>query len=247
MTTFQEFEDVLRRLPPAVAAILRELLRNPLAPQASARLLALVRLLINGLGGDWELVRRALILLARLGGLAPRTILPVIGTIEAELAAAGTAGAAEGAGAAAAGGAAATALAVLAAALAVAFAFWSIGSEVMTQIVLPQDGAPCALDTEDGVAMATVVRTLSASAVGRRSALQAAIDAAATACAQDAARCGGGECGEGARCRPVPAIQSVDLRWRLFWTTAVVEFTCPCGCLPEQGTRARGTEARAAR
>lgn len=242
MTTFQEFEDVLRRLPPAVAAILRELLRNPLAPQASARLLALVRLLINGLGGDWELVRRALILLARLGGLAPRTILPVIGTIEAELAAAGTA---EGAGAVVAGGAAATALAVLAAALAVAFAFWSIGSEVMTQIVLPQDGAPCALDTEDGVATATVVRTLSVSAVGRRSALQAAIDAAAAACAQDAAHCGGGKCGDGARCRPVPAIQSVDLRWRFFWTTAVVEFTCPCGCLPEPGTRARGAEARA--
>jgi hypothetical protein len=204
-------------------------------------LLALVRLLINGLAGDWELVRRALVLLARLGALSPRTIMPVIGTIEAELAAGG---AAEGAGAAAAAGAAATALAALAAALAVAFAFWSIGSEVMRDIVLPQDGRPCALDTEDGVAMATEVRTLWARGVGQKTALQRAIDQAAEACGGDAARCGGGTCREGARCRPVPAIQTVDLRWRVFWTTAFIEYTCPCGCLPEGDARARDAASR---
>ena len=249
MTTLQEFELVLRQLPPGAATILRELLRNPLAPQASARLLDLVRLMLGGaagggLGANWELLRRALVLLARLGGLAPRTLLPVIGTIEAELAAAAAAGSGgAGAGGAGAGGAAAgaggavalgTVLAILAAVLAVAFAFWSIGSEVMKEIELPQDGQPCALDTAAGVAMAMNERKLYARGVGQKTALQRAIDRAASACSEDAGQCGGGECREGSTCRPVASITSVDLKWRLFWTTAHITYTCPCACLPDE-------------
>ena len=248
MTTLQEFELVLRQLPPNVATLLREILRNPMAPQASARLLNLVRLMLGGgaaggLGANWELLRRALILLARLGGIAPRTLLPVIGTIEAELAAAAAAGSGGagagtgvGAGGAAAGGAAAlgTVLAILAAVLAVAYAFWSIGSEVLKEIELPQDGQPCALDTDAGIAMALEERKLFARGIGQKTALQRAIDQAAEACAGDADQCGEGECREGSSCRPVASVTGVTLKWRVFWTTAHITYTCPCACLPDE-------------
>jgi hypothetical protein len=228
MSTLQEFESILHRLPPAVVAILRLLFNEPLSPQAAARLLALVRLMIGGLGGEWELIRRALVLLARLGKLSPRAVLPVIGTIEAELAAAG--GPAAGAGA----GALATAAAVLAAVLAVAFAFWSIGSEILKEIELPADGQACGLDTEGGVAMATGIRTLYARGIGGKTALQRAIDRAMEACNEDRGQCGGGECkSEECECRPTLALIDVDIRWRLFWRTAYISYVCPCACLPK--------------
>lgn len=241
MTTMQEFEIVLRQLPPAVAAILRELLRNPMSPHASARLLELVRLMLGGaagggLGANWELLRRALVLLARLGGISPRALLPVIGTIEAELAAAAAGSGGTGAGAGAtAGGAVAlgTVLAILAAVLAVAYAFWSIGSEVMKDITLPQDGQPCALDTDAGVAMAMNERKLWARGIGQKTALQRAIDRASEACSRDADQCGMGECRNGSACRPVASITSVEFNWRVFWTTVHITYTCPCACLPE--------------
>jgi hypothetical protein len=39
-----------------------------------------------------------------------------------------------------------------------------------------------------------------------------------------------GECDPAERCAPGLAVQSAEVKWRLFWSTTEVTYICPCSC-----------------
>jgi len=141
-------------------------------------------------------------------------------------------GAAVGEGGALAGATAGTALfatiaAILAALLAIALAAYTISSEVLTQIKFPGSGLRC----QGGAGGGSTVWHIWRRAIGSRSAVQKAIDAAQKACE----RGGGcsGECASGS-CKPVASFIRLDPRYRVLWTTAHAYYICSCECVSEE-------------
>lgn len=226
MTTYQEYLNLLRQLPPNLQEIVRQLWESGRTLNAR-ELLRLLGFLFAS--GNADLIRRILILLARLGRFTPGTVQAAL-----ELHAAGEgasvvggAAAGEGGAAAAAGaGLAATIAAILAALLAILLAAYTITTEVRTEISYPGTGLRCQASGDGNPTEYHLFRR----GIGSRTALQRAIDAAQAHC-EEIGSCEG-ECEHGT-CKPVASFIRLDPRYRVFWTTAHVWYICVCQCVVE--------------
>ncbi len=223
MTTYEEYLQLYRQLPPNLQEIVQQLWANGRSLNARELLRLLYFLFASQ---NVEQIRRILILLGRLGRFAPGVL---SGALELHAGGAGASVVAGEGGAVAAGATAGTALfatiaAVLAAILAIGVAVYTISSEVLTEITFPGTGLKCAT----GGSASSKEHKITRSGIGSRSAVQKAIDAAQAHCAT-IGKCRG-NCDKGT-CKPVASTIRIDPKYRLFWTTVDVYYICVCQCV----------------
>ena len=233
MTTYEEFLYIINRLPPNIQEILWQIWRSgrSLSPGELLRLLSL--LLGSARPEVAALIQRAIILLGRLGRIAPGVAgaaLELHAAGEGASVVAGGSGAGGGAAAGtAATGTAALIASILIALIAVAIAAYKITTEILKELKFPDIGPLCDC-SGGGCSFDGGVRNLDEWGIGSKTAVQNAVDAAQADC-ESTCSCDAGKCPPGYICKPSATIISIDPKYRVFWTTAFISYTCVCRCM----------------